>query len=425
MTGPAPRTGNGYADGRLLQSEAVRTPAAAIELVSDWQTATALACDWNALLDATASPSISMSWDYVSTWWQTCRDDHKLRILLARDENGRLTGIAPMMIGTGDTLARRAVRQLSFIGAARTPVSQLMDFIVRAGSEREVAHAFTRYILDELSAEWDILHLPFIEQTSVLMTEGLPLARELGCSWQLNGYEPAPFVRLDGNWDDYLASRSRNWRTSLRRAYAKLAREHAVEILHLGRDIALEEALEAFIELHDKRWGEESLALGTRASRAFLRELARKLATQDRLVIVLVRIDGAFAAGCLDFVFRETLVGYQGGWDPAYAHLAIGNIALAEEFKWCFAKDFKVFDFQGGDEAYKQRWMTGMRELANIEIVNPASLRGRLFTKLRTLKHHCQRRGFAGAFGIVRSNPRNEAQPTLDEETAEPGRADL
>lgn len=368
------------------ESRAEAGPFPTIELVRDWSSASRLAAEWDALVEESSSPSIFMTWDYVSTWWETCRDQQSLRILLARNEHDRLVGIAPLMIGTGDTLARRAVRQLSLIGAARHPISQLMDLIVRPQDRHEVARAFTRYILEDLSAEWDILHLPFIEQTSVLMRDVLPRAIEHGCTWRHNGYEPGPFARLEGSWDDYLAARSRNWRSSLRGAYARLGKAGKVELLQLGRDIDLDAALEAFIWLHDQRWGEASLALPTPAAREFLRQLAAKLAAKERLVIILMRIDGAWAAGVLDFIYRDTLFGFQGGWDPAYAHLSVGNVILAEEFKWCFERKLATFDFMGGEEPYKQRWMTDMRELVNIEVVNPRSLRGTLFSRLRNMK---------------------------------------
>lgn len=357
-----------------------------IELIENWDDGAHLAQQWDALVEASPSPSIFMTWDYVSSWWQNCRDRHKLRILLARDDHGDIAGIAPLMIGPGETLARRAIRRLGLIGTARQPSSQLMDLIVRRQDQHEVARAFTRYILNDLSGQWDILELPFIEPTSVLMTEVLPHIIELGCKWTHNGYEPGPYARLDGSWDDYCASRSRNWRSSLRRHDARMRKLHKVEFFELGRDIGLEEALEAFIRLHDLRWGENSLALSTAPARAFLGELATKLAAQDRLALFLLRIDGKWAAGVLDFIYRDSIVGFQAGWDPAYADLSVGNLILAEEMKWCFERKLRCFDFIGGDESYKQRWMTGMRELVNIEIVNPSSLRGRLFTQLRTFK---------------------------------------
>ena len=360
---------------------------ASVEVLRDWRQAAALAAEWDALVENSPSRSIFMTWDYVSTWWHTCRDHQKLRILVARDNTGEICGIAPLMIGTGDTFARRAVRHLSLIGAARNPISQLMDLIVCADNRREVAQAFSRYILHDLSGEWDILHLPFIEQTSVLMTEVLPFLCELGCALSLEAYDPAPFVRLEGSWDDYLASRSPKWRQNLRRTRGRLQKEHNVEILQVGRDIGLKEALDAFLWLHEQRWGETSLALATPSSRRLLRQLAPILAAKGRLILILIRVDGAWAAGGLDFVFCDKVFGYQSGWHPAFAEFGIGSVMLAEELKWCSENKLEVFDFMGGAESYKQRWMTHNRELVSIDVVNPTSLRGKLFRRMRTLKH--------------------------------------
>ncbi len=359
-----------------------------VELLRDWQQTGALAVTWDALVEASPSPSIFMTWDYISTWWHNCRDHQELCILVARNNAGEICGIAPLMIGTGDTVARRAVRQLSLIGTARHPISQLMDLIVRADHRREVARAFARYILDDLSGEWDILHLPFIEQTSVLMTDVLPYVHELGCTWSIDDYEPAPFVQLEGSWDNYLANRSARWRKNLRRRWRSLTKAHNVEILQADRNIGVEEAVDAFMCLHDQRWGETSLALATPSSRRLLRQLAPTLAAKGRLLLVLIRVDGIWAAGGLDFVYCDKIFGYQSGWHQRFAEFGMGTIVLAEEMKWAYENKLKAFDLMGGEGSYKECLMTHSRELVNIDVINPASLRGQLFTRLRTLKHN-------------------------------------
>ncbi len=362
-------------------------PQISVELLRDWQQNSALAGTWDALVEASPYPCIFMTWDYVSTWWQAFSEHQKLRILLARDNGGEICGIAPLIIGTGDTVARRAVRQLSLIGTSRHPASQLMDLIVRADHQRDVARAFAHYIVHDLAGEWDILHMPYIEQTSVLMTEVLPFVRELGCAWSLNDYEPAPFIRLEGGWDNYLASRSPKWRQNLRRTRSNLEKEHNVEILQAGRDICVQEAIDVFMQLHDQRWGEASLALPTLPSRSLLRRLATLLAAKGRLLLILIRIDGVWAACGLDFVYCDKVFGYQSGWQPEFAGFGIGNLILAEEVKWSCENQLKVFDLMGGDASYKERWMTHSRELVSIDVINPASFRGKLFARLRTLKH--------------------------------------
>ena len=357
-------------------------------MLRDWRQVAALAQQWDALVERSPSPSVFMTWDYISIWWRTCRDDQKLCILVARDNAGQICGIAPLMIGSGDTFARRAVRQLSLIGTAGNPTSQLMDLIVRADHQREVSQAFARYLLHDLSDEWDILHMPYIEQTSVLMTEVLPFFSEIGCTWFISAYDPAPFIRLEGGWEDYLASRSSKWRQNLRRTRGRLEKEHNVEILQAGRDIGLEEALDAFVWLHEQRWGKISLALASPSSRNLLRQLAPIFAAKGRLILILIRVDGTWAAGGLDFIFCDKVFGYQSGWHTEFAGFSIGTIILAEEIMWCSENRLKVFDFMGGGESYKTRWNTHSRELVSIDVVNPASLRGSLFTRLRALKHN-------------------------------------
>src|SRR5439155_161431 len=56
--------------------------------------------EWETLLADSASATIFLTWEWLSTWWSCYGKPGELRILLAYDDSGTLRGIAPLRAET-------------------------------------------------------------------------------------------------------------------------------------------------------------------------------------------------------------------------------------------------------------------------------------------------------------------------------------
>src|SRR5439155_1074495 len=154
---------------------------------------------------------------WADAWWRVYGDDRTLLVTACRDHDGRLVAVLPLYLST-----RRPVRTLRFLGHG--PADQLGP-VCAAEDRIAVAEALKRLLTAELSA-WDV----FLAER---------LAPSEGWTGALGGpcrhRRESPTLLIGGrSWEEFLASRSKNFREQVRRRDRKLRREHEVELRLTG-----------------------------------------------------------------------------------------------------------------------------------------------------------------------------------------------
>ena len=160
-----------------------------------------------------------------------------------------------------------------------------------------------------------------------------------------------------------------------------------------------EEALEAFLTLHDRRWEGRggSTAFYSDALREFHEAWTRVALGRGWLRFFLMRLDGRPVGAIYGFRYRGTFGFYQTGFDPAYARHGIGQVMIGLSIKSAIEEGADEYDLLHGTERYKSDWAPCTRELARIEAY-PPSLRGRVHDRLVALDGRA-RRAARGALG--------------------------
>ena len=167
--------------------------------------------EWTAL--AERAGNLFATWEWADAWWRVYGHDRPLAVTACRGERGELVAILPLYA------ARRGpVRLLRFIGHG--PADQLGP--VCAPEDRRDTAAALRRLLSERSGMWN-----------VMLAERLAPAE--GWAGMLGATvvhrEESPTLNVAGrSFDEYLASRSKNFREQVRRRDRKLRREHEVDI---------------------------------------------------------------------------------------------------------------------------------------------------------------------------------------------------
>jgi CelD/BcsL family acetyltransferase involved in cellulose biosynthesis len=179
--------------------------------------------------------------------------------------------------------------------------------------------------------------------------------------WTLNveREDVCPVVRLPegASFDHYLGTLGKKERHEIRR---KMRRAEAVG------DVALTDSadpladLDAFIDLHQRKWGERGLfppTPGGGASRTFVRRLfeeQRDAAAPLRLSFLTLG-DRRIAAGLM-FEKDGAYLYYNAGVDPDARNLSPGVLLVAAYLKRALSEGIGRFDFLRGDEGYKYEW---------------------------------------------------------------------
>ena len=169
--------------------------------------------------------------------------------------------------------------------------------------------------------------------------------------------EPSPVLAIDGmSWDEFLASKSSNFRQQVRRRERKLAEEHDLSFRLADDPARLDADLEVLFRLHEERWGAEgSGALRERRS-AFHREFAHIALERGWLRLWLLELGGRPAAAWYGLRFAGRELYYQAGRDPAFERQAVGFVLLAHTVREAMNDGMRVYDFLRGGEGYKDRF---------------------------------------------------------------------
>jgi len=186
-----------------------------------------------------------------------------------------------------------------------------------------------------------------------------------------------PFVELGaGGWDEYLAGRSRNFRSQLGRRRRKLEEGPGLEF-RLAERSSLDQDWETFTRLHEARWSERGepgvlAGEGGDVHRAFA-----EVALERGWLRLWVMSVGGDPVGAWYGWRLGDRYGYQlSGFDPAMAKAGIGVVLLAHTIEQAAAEGAQIYDLLWGDEPYKERFETGRRAVPSLLLTRPWSMVG-------------------------------------------------
>ena len=212
----------------------------------------------------------------------------------------------------------------------------------------------------------------------VLLAERLP--GETGWGGALGGRvlrrEGNPVIDLEGlDWEGYLATRSRNFRSQLRRRERALLREGLRYRLSDDPE-RLPADMEALYELHRARWGgEASGALAGRRA-AFHKEFAPLALERGWLRVWLAEVDGRAIAAWYGFRYGGREWYYQLGRSPDWDSFSVGLVLLGHTVRAAIEDGITEYRLLRGSEPYKGRFAT--RDEGLFTVALPGGGRGRV-----------------------------------------------
>jgi hypothetical protein len=270
---------------------------------------------WDHLAVLRRQPYSAPAW--MLAWWrQAAPRESRLRVVVVRD-GGEVVGIAAWhqdRLATGLRVAR-------LLGTGHR-----VEPLALPGHEATVARAVTA-ALARLPDGPGALSLDRADAGSAW--PGL-LAAGRGSAVVERETTGAPVVRLDGRtWAEWLATRSRNFRSQRAQGRRRLAEHGAVARLAEKPD-AIETAVEAFLRLTAARWNTPAWnrprggGIGE-----MLREAARDLVPRGRMRIWVLVADGTPLSVQLFLGAGDEWSYWNGGFDRRWARLRPGFETLS------------------------------------------------------------------------------------------------
>ncbi len=311
--------------------------------------------EWAAL--ALAAGNLYATPEWGETWLAHVATGLALRLRLfgARDARGELVAVIPLVVVAG-----RHVRKARFLGFG--PANQLGP--VAAPPDGDDAVWALRAALTATRGEWDL----FLGEN----LRGSGWAGKLGAATVLQQENPTARGPWP-TWDDYLASRSHNFRSDLRRKERRL-REQGLVFRAVAEPSRLEEALDVLFRLHRARWGDDA-SIWFAGQEPFHRAFARTALDRGWLHLWLLELEGEPVAAYLGYRFGGTELVYQYGRDPAPRATSPGLVLIGHAVREAFAAGASAVEFGPGPQAYKFRFATDDPGLETVGLAQ--GLRGR------------------------------------------------
>ena len=337
-----------------------------------------LAGEWAGLLADSPADPLFCSFPWMRAWWGVYRDLGELRIACARDETGRLVGIAPLYrrVMTARELEKEMVGDVRVIvgtkgGAYKvlSPVgngeacSDFLGFIAQNGRVDEIWSELYLYLHKHVRG-FDIFNLTdACESTPGI--EALQYAAMAGRHTRYRAIYGAPYAVLPGGYEEYLNTLSKKSRYNARKKLKEIRIYHKVEHYFHDDPATLDSAMDAFFALHAERWqADGKIGVFEKPSmNAFHKAMAREGLARGWLRLGFMNIDGEPVFATYAYHVGDRVYLYQQGSTTKYPEFNLGYAALAFAIADACERGAKFYDFLRGDAEYKLHWAKNSRRL--------------------------------------------------------------
>ena len=316
-----------------------------IDLIQSYAEFLTLKEDWNSLLTDSASHVPFLRHEYLANWWQTLGggewENGNLAVLLHRDENNTLDGIAPFFLNQ---------EKILFLGSFE--ISDYLDFIAPPNVLPALISETIKMLSSDEFPEWKTLDLYNIPENS----PSIPLLRqavqEAGFKAQVEIIQPAPAISLPTTWQEYLDSLDDRYRHEIERKNRKAEGYFLpVDWYIVDNDQNIENELDDFLGLMANSPEKESFLTDQMINQIKMSALAAH--QEGWLQLAFMVVGDIKAAGYLNFDFDGKIWVYNSGINPLFENISPGWVLLSKLINWSIQEGRTGFDFMRGDEEYK------------------------------------------------------------------------
>jgi CelD/BcsL family acetyltransferase involved in cellulose biosynthesis len=349
-----------------------------IERITDTERFRALGNEWNELEGGEGLSSPAFAHEWFSAWLEAFGGEVELATIALFDET-ELVGVAPLCLTHG-RYRGIGCRQLRFLYNRHGPRCTFLMRRRHGDAARLLLEEALRLVGWDLAVFENVPHESYLYESFVNWSESkrLPaLARKTMSS---------PFLKTKGSWEEFLESRSRNLKRSLRKKESKLFGAGKMTIERFTDAASAAAVMETLFKLGERSWkarGGRAIGSG-RASRAFYSCLAESFGKENEVSIWLMRLDGEPVAFEFHLTRGRQVQALRAEFDESYREMGAGSVLDKEIVKSLFELGFDEYDMGGEADFYKLRWSDTSRQHSELLAFND-SVTGKLLCTMEKL----------------------------------------
>jgi CelD/BcsL family acetyltransferase involved in cellulose biosynthesis len=337
--------------------------------------------DWTDLVNEIPGAPIFLTWEWIRTWWLYFGQDRELWLLTARDKQGKLLGLAPLM-REFTRMGWLKIRMMAFIGTGRIhPVH--LNILAHPSDQKGLYQAFLNILLSK-SDQWDVISFASVAQDSTSVS----LLMAAGGSVRIVPQEPLPYIPLPSNWEIYLKAVSKKLRRNLKYFLSKLEDDYPGRVIFacVTDPRELQSAMEKLEELNKRRW--HAIKLFTPfydpTYSSFHQTIACQALNRGWLRLYTLTVVDRVIALFYCFHFQNRVYAYQIGFDLDWSGYSPGRLLIAYGIQTAIQESASELDWGPGDDDYKLAWTDQIR--VENEILFSGSWRGGLWIKWKNFQ---------------------------------------
>jgi CelD/BcsL family acetyltransferase involved in cellulose biosynthesis len=341
----------------------------------------ALEKDWSELLDEIPGVPIFLTWEWIRTWWFYFGQGRQLWLLTARDWQGKLLGIAPLM---REEYKKGPMKlgMLAFIGTGRVCPTHLR-ILARPSDQEGLVRAFLDFLLGQ-SDQWDVLRITSVAQDSVEHN----WLRASGGRIRIGAQIPTLYIPLPTNWETYFKTVTGGFRREIKSSSSKLERDYpgTLDFATVTDPQELNSAMEKLEEIIRNRchakgvftdWDDPTFT-------SFHRTIASLALDRGWLRFYALKVKDRMIALEYNFRFKDRIYGYSTGFDIDWRKYGPGRLVIAYSIKTAIQEAASEYTMGRGDAEYKFAWTDHVR--VEDEILFSSNWRGDLWIELRNFE---------------------------------------
>jgi CelD/BcsL family acetyltransferase involved in cellulose biosynthesis len=340
---------------------------------------------WDRLATATPWATPFSDWAFHRAWWDAYGTTaHDQTLTVTDPASGATVAIVPLMhrheVEPTDAETHTTMRHGQDVHLTRVaPTAKAVFFGASYHADYatvlaapDVLPAVSDSVVDYLAEQaspgdphpepWDVVDLRRL-RCGDPAADALAVAfgrREISEGWTLNveREDVCPVVHLPAgiDFDSFLATLGKKDRHEIRR---KIRRAEAVGEIRLTDSADPLAELDDFIDLHQRRWGDDGLFPATPGgdrSRKFFRRLFEEHGPDGSLRLAFLTVGERRIAAGIHFRTADGYLYYNAGVDPEARDLSPGVLMIAAYVQRAIAEGCRRLDFLRGDEPYKYEW---------------------------------------------------------------------